>query len=181
MGWFGGKTSHEKAVIAVMTVQHNLFEKSTVRQSGDFPHVLKFELSDSRFRYYLFCFSTVVAACARHMKNPDAVLNDILQRAIINAAGEARQQFLGDESVTPQAIADRAGLYVQEYLHRWSAYVDIVGGNPSAATGIVVGMLRHAESTRPAAEDDAIRLWPLAVSIETQLEDMAGAFSDMAQ
>jgi len=180
LGWFGGKSTHKKEVEAALTVLCNLFEKTT---SGglDAPLVLKFGLRDSRFRYFVFCLSTVQMACARRMKNADAVLNDLLHTIVASAIGADSQEFFGG-SVDPQQAANKAAEYLQDYLHRWSAYVDIVeGGNAAAATGIVAGMLRHTESANPPTQEDTHRLWPLATWIEARLEPMAGAFTDMAR
>lgn len=178
MGWFG-KSKHKKQVDAAFRVFMNLFEK-TIDGSSDAPRVLSSQLRDSRYRYLLFCLSTVQVACARHMENPDAILNDLLHIAVSGAVGVDPQQFFGGP-VDPQQAANKAGEHLQDYLHRWSAYVDITkGGNAAAATGIVAGMLRHTESDDPPTQQDADRLWPLAVWIEQSLAAMAGAFTDMA-
>jgi hypothetical protein len=143
---------------------------------------MKFDLRDSRFRYFVFCISTVQMACARRMKNPDAVLNDLLHVAVGGAIGVDPQGFFGGPVDDPQQAANSAGEYLEEYLHRWSAYVDIVGGgNAAAATGIVAGMLRHAESANPPTQEDTRRLWPLAAWIEGSLEAMTDAFTDMVR
>jgi hypothetical protein len=178
--WFGGKSTHKKEVDAAFKILGNLFEKTTEGKS-DAPIVLKFDLRDSRFRYFVFCLSTVQTACASRMKNPDAVLNDLLHTVVAGAIGMDTQQFFGG-SVDPQQAANMAGEYLQNYLHRWSAYVDIVNsGNAAAATGIVAGMLRHTESASPPSQEDAQRLLQLATWIEKRLGAMAGAFTDMVR
>lgn len=180
LGLFGGKSSHKKEVDAAFKVLGNLFEKTT-EGGSDAPLVLKFDLRDSRFRYFVFCLSTVQMACARRMKNPDAVLNDLLHTVVAGAIGANPQHFFSGP-VDPQQAANKAGEHLQDYLHRWSAYVDIVnGGNTAAATGIVAGMLRHTESERPPTQEDTRRLWPLATWIEKRLEAMGGAFTNMAR
>ena len=180
MGWFSGKPTHRKEVDAAFKVLGNLFEKTTGGGS-DAPLVLTFERRDSRFRYFVFCLSTVQMACARRMKNPDAVLNDLLHTVISGAVGVDPQLFFGGP-VDPQQAATKGGECLQEYLHRWSAYVDIVGGgNAGAATGIVAGMLRDTESPNSPTQEDARRLWPLATWIEERLDAMEGAFADMSR
>lgn len=181
MGWFGGKSTHKKEVEAALTVLCNLFEKTT-RGGLDAPLVLKFDLPDSRLRYFVFCLSAIQMACARQMKNPDAVLNDLAHRVVALAIDAEPQQYLGGSPDDPQQVATKAGALLQEYLHRWSAYVDIIdGGNAAAATGIVAGMLRHTESDNPPTQEDVGRIWPLASWIEARLQPMAGAFTDMAR
>jgi hypothetical protein len=115
------------------------------------------------------------------MENPDAVLNDVLHTVVAGAVGTDPQHFFSGP-VDPQQAANKAGEYLQNYLHRWSTYVDIVkGGNAAAATGIVAGMLRHTESENPPTQEDARRLWPLATWIEERLKAMGGAFINMAR
>jgi hypothetical protein len=180
LAWFGGKSAHKKEVDAAFKVLGNLFEKTT-EGGSDAPLVLKFALRDSRFRYFIFCLSTVQMACARRMGNPDAVLNDLLHTMVIGAISVDPQQFFGGP-VDPQQAANKGGEYLQDYLHRWSAYVDIVkGGNTAAATGIVGGMLRHTESDSAPTQEDSRRLWDLAIWIEERLEAMGDAFTKMAR
>lgn len=96
--------------------------------------------------------------------------------------GSADAQFFFGGPVDPQQAANSAGKYLQDYLHRWSAYVDIIkGGNLLAGTSIVAGMLRDTESDIPPTQEDTRRLWQLATWIEARLEAMAGAFSSMAR
>lgn len=178
MGWFGGQSSHKKEVDAAFHVLLKLFE-TTTEGGSDAPLVLKFDLPDSRFRYIVFCLSTVVTACARRFKNPDAMLNELLHMVVASANGMPQLFFGG--VVDPQKAANKAAEYVHDYLHRWSAYVETVGSsNAAAATNIVAGMLRHTESENPATQEDARRLWPLASWIEKGLVAMAGAFTKMA-
>src|SRR5205814_4818184 len=68
--------THEKQVAAVTRIVAKLFERTLYPVRGDAPQVLQFEVPDSRYRYLIFCFSTVHTVCARRMKNPDAVLNE---------------------------------------------------------------------------------------------------------
>jgi len=179
LGWFG-KSNHEKDVDAAFRVLWNLYETTTAGKAGA-PLVLSFELRDSRFRYLVFCLSTVQMACAQHMKNPDAVLNDLLHTVVTGAIGADPQQFFGGP-LDPQQAANRAAQDLQDYLHRWSAYIDIAkGGNVTAATGVVAGMLRYSESEDPPTQEHTRQLWELAVWIEGSLGAMSAAFRNMAR
>jgi hypothetical protein len=182
VSWFGGKSDHKKQVDAGIMVLGNLYEKTTDGGS-DAPLVLRFEMADSRFRYLVFCLGTFQMACARRMKSPDSVLNELLRSVVIGAVGDAEQQqlFFGGPT-DPQHAANLGAQYVQEFLNQWSAYVDIAeGGNANAATSLIAGMLRSTESAAPASAADGHRLWPLAEWIEDRLDAMGGAFSNMSK
>jgi hypothetical protein len=180
MGWFGGKSSHKREVGAAYRVVHNLFDATTEGKSRA-PLVLRFELPDSRFRYLVFCLTTAQAGCAHRMKNPDAILNELFHVIVLGCLNVDPAFYFGGP-ILPQQAANQGGQYLQDYLERWSAWVDIVqGSNPSAATSIVAGMLRSTESSRVPTDGDARRLWPLATWIEGSLEPMAEAFTDMAR
>ena len=56
MGWFSSKPTQEKYVEAAVTVASNLY-LHTIPEADDAPAELKFSLSDSRYRYLLFCLS----------------------------------------------------------------------------------------------------------------------------
>ncbi len=178
MGWFGRKSDHEKQVRAFVTVMGNFFEK-TLEGGVGAPLVLKLALPDSKLRYAMFSLGTTQVACACHLNKPDAILNDVLQTMVAGAVQPGTPFSLPGRS-DPQDVANRAGSYLADYLHRWSSYVDIAtGSNAGAATSIVCGMLRHAESDAPPDSTDAKRLWPLATWIEGQLPIMRGAFKGL--
>lgn len=70
--------------------------------------------------------------------------------------------------------------YLGDFLHRWSAYIDIAkGGNAQAATGLVASMLRGIESDTPARADDGPRLWPLALWVEGRIDEIWKAFIEL--
>lgn len=170
MGWFTGKATHRRQVDSALTVVGNLFEKTT-DGGADAPLVLSLGLPDSRYRYLMFCLSTMQTACAQRMKNPDAVLNECLQ-ALVKFALSHPAKFIGASTGPQKAANDGAGL-VQDYLHRWSSYVDVFhGGNTEAATMLVCSMLRSTEAAVPGREGDAQRLLPLACWIEARLPAM---------
>lgn len=180
MAWFGGKTTQKKQIDATFKVLGNLFEKTT-EGGADAPLVLRFDLPDSRFRYFVFCLSTVQMACARKMIDPDSVLNELMHTVIAGTVTTDAQYFFGGP-VNPQSAANQGAAYLQDYLARWSAYVDIAsGGNYIAGTSLVCSMLRSTESTQPPSDGDAQRLWPLASWIQKQLNAMGNAFESMAK
>ena len=96
---------------------------------------------------------------------------------ITYAATEGVQELFGGR-VDTQEAANQGAMYLQDLLHRWSAYVDIVkGGNRQSGTTIVCSMLRSTESNDPAGQTDGQRLWPLALWIENTLIAMRNEFS----
>lgn len=173
MGLFG-KSKHEKQVEGLIRVMTNLYDRTT-SNTGYAPAVLAFRRPDARYRYMLFCLSTAHAACARAMRNPDAVVNDVGHRVVAFALDDPSTYFGGPTQ--PQQAATEGGNLLQEYLSRWSSYIDIAGGgNPSAATGLIGGMLHDAESAGAPTDADVKRLWPLAIWIELNLENMRHGF-----
>jgi hypothetical protein len=72
---------HEVAVQAVIAILATLYQHTT-QGGADAPQVLRFEVSDSELRYALFCLSAVHVACAPHMTNVDAVLNDLARTVL---------------------------------------------------------------------------------------------------
>ncbi len=177
--WFRREPTHEKQLTSAATIYENVSAKlGGTHPDQSAPTVLQLGLPDSHLRLAIFSLSVVQLACARHMTNPDAILNEMLH-AIMHRIMENPSHFLGG-SVEPQAAVNRAASYLEDYLHRWSSYVDIVeGGNKSAASGIVLGMLRSIESSEPPTGETAPRLEPLAYWIEGNLSIISGAFVDL--
>ena len=164
MGWFSRKPSHQKQVAAMTRIIVNTFEKvitpDRLAQSG-----LQFQLPDSRFRFLMFCVASVHAVCARHMTNPDAILNECGPNLIRGALSDPASFF--DGPVKAQETAILGMNCIGDFLERWSAYIDIAkGGNTPVATGIVITMLRETETQAPAGDGDAARLTKLARWIE---------------
>ncbi len=174
MGLFG-KSKHEKQVEGLARVMVNLYLMTTEGRHGA-PVVLSFQRRDAHYRHLMFCLSTAHVACAHVMGNADAVLNDVLQRAVVFALTEQQTLFFGGV-MQPQQAANEGAALLQEYLHHWSAYVDIVQGNNRAdATRLVCSMLADVEGLEALTETDAGRLWPLASWIEEHLATMRRGF-----
>ena len=174
--------THEKQVAAVTRIVAKLFERTLYPVRGDAPQVLQFEVPDSRYRYLIFCFSTVHTVCARRMKNPDAVLNECQYKLLGGAITyEGTDGFFFKEPIRdPQKVANEGSEYLDDFNHRWSAYVDIVkGGNRQPATSLVVSMLHTTESDAPARSGDAPRLWPLACWVEGRFDEIWKAFIEL--
>jgi hypothetical protein len=177
MGFFG-KPSHAKSIDAIFQVLWNLFEKTSEGKIPNLP-TPHFQLPDSQFRYLMFSATMAYAACCAQTKNPDAVLNDLMQRLVTASIELDSLRFFGGP-VEPQDAANRAGKYIQDYLHQWSTQIEIrKAGNATGAMGIVAGMIRQTESTVPPTQEDSDRLFKLAHWIVGSMHGMAGAFSDL--
>jgi hypothetical protein len=177
MGWFG-KSRHEKQVEAALKVWGNLFEKTT-RGGADAPPVLNFRRPDSRYRYAMFSLSTIQVACAPYMGNPDAVLNELSQNIVQLAVyGKGKEQLIED-GVSPQMTANLGSELLGDFLHQWSAWLDVAPTNREAGINIVAGMLLSTETSEPATDADALRLRPLAEWIVDRVRDMGEAFAEM--
>jgi hypothetical protein len=173
MGWFG-KSKHERQADGLVRVLGNLYTMTNEGRHGA-PVVLVFQRHDARFQHLMFCLCTAHVACARLIGNPDAVLNDVIHRAVEFALSD-QQTFFGG-AVQPQQAANDGAARLQEYMHRWSAYVDMIQGpNRAAATGLVCGMMADVEGRDTLTDRDARRLLPLATWIEDQLDTMRIGF-----
>jgi len=158
MGWFSRKPSQQRAAELLINLAGDLYER--IVGPPDKVPFLKFGRSDSRYRCLMFCLSTVHAVCARKMGNCDAVLNEAFQSLFAYSLSEPGVFFGGP--VDAQVAANNGGQYLQDYLHRWSCYIEIEsGGNTIAALNIVMTMLRDIESAAPPSEEDAQRLRPV--------------------
>ena len=172
MGLFG--KSQREQVVTLATILGNIYER-TAGGSVDAPNVLRFRMPDSRYRYLVFCFATAHYACAARMKHPDAVLNETLGLVITSALADMDTFFGG--RVNPQEAATQGAALLNDFLHRWSTYLEIAkGGNTSAATSLVAMMLLDTESLAPAEMDDGARLWPLASWIESKIPGIRSGF-----
>lgn len=178
MGLFGRKPSHAKQVEATWTVFGNLMAV-TVEERAGAPEGLDFKRPDSVFRYAVFCLSATHAACEYKMSNPDAVLNESLS-LLVQAVVGSPDDFLSGQMTSSQEIANRAAALLQDFLQRWSAWMEIAKGKNSPADhSLVIAMIYETESPDPISDGDGERLCPLAIWIESRLGAMSGAFGDM--
>lgn len=177
-----GNSNHQKQVAAMTKIAVNLYEQTYAVPALRGTTPLRFELLDSRFRYLIFCLSIVHSVCAPRMKNPDAVLNACAQALISNALDVEDADGIFDRPVSDrQRVANDGMGYLEDFLHRWSAYIDVARArNRQAATGLVASMLRTTESDAPSDSTDGPRLWPLALAFEDRFKDIAGAFNSLS-
>jgi hypothetical protein len=180
MGLFSRKPSHRAQCLAMMRIAARLNER-ILAPNADAPAVLRLSRPDSRFRYLMFCLSTVQTVCARRMSNPEAVLNEVARNAITAWVSdpEIRDAAFGGPVSLQQAGSDGIAC-LQDCLNRWPAYLDLRnGGNAHAATGFVCVILFDIESAGSARPADGERLWPLAWWVEQQFNAIDGAFVEL--
>jgi hypothetical protein len=179
MSWFSRKPTQQKQVEAAITVASNLY-LHTMPEAEDAPVPLQFSLPDSRYRYIIFCFSAMVTACAREMKNSDAVVNECLQFLVTWTTTDSAQEFFGG-TVNPQDAANNGATYLQGFLNRWSRYVELENeGRNAEIIDLICSMIHSTESNSPSGAADTERLGELALQIDCRLPTMRGAFKELA-
>src|SRR5438093_1186842 len=103
MSWFNRKPTQQKHVEAAITVASNLY-LHTIPGVDDAPAQLQFSLPDSRFRYMIFCLSTVVAAALAYDQKkriePEVLIKGCLH-FLSWIATESTQEYF-DDSASPQ-------------------------------------------------------------------------------
>ena len=198
MARWWGETEHQRQKEAVTQIAANIYERTCDmgsipakhhaeeaerRRVARSPTVLKSELPDSRFRYMLFCLSTVLAVCAHRMKYPDAVFNECTQNAVEFAKDSkvADGFFIGP--VDRQKSANEGWATVRSFLDRWNQWIDVEKSDAQAAMRLVCSMIHDTESSSAATEDDIRRLWPLACWIVSMFSGgtMEKAFMNLAR
>jgi hypothetical protein len=180
MSWFKRKPTQQKQVEAAIKVGSNLYEH-TVPEAEDALVTLQFGLSDSRYRYLMFCFAAMTRACGRAMTDCDAVVNDYLRFLVIWTSVENAQEFFGGP-VDPQDAATGGGAYLQDFLNQWSTWFELQkAGKDLEALDLICAMIRSTESNAAAGKTDMQRLGTLAVQIDSFLPTMHEAFLELVK
>jgi|ERR1017187_209498 hypothetical protein len=179
MSWFSREPTQQKQVEAAITVASNLY-LHTIPGADDAPVPLQFSLPDSRYRYLIFCLSTMATACAREMKNPDEVVNECLHFLLTWTTKENMQEFFGGP-INVQDVANNGAVYLQEFLSNWSRYVELEKeGKNAEIIDLICSMIHTTESNVPTGKTEVQRLGELALQIDCQLPTMRGAFIELA-
>lgn len=170
-------TAQEKEIDAIHRITLNLWGKTAdqdvaLRELGDAPPVLEFQLPDSRFRHLIFCLSAVLTRCAQRMKDPDATFNECASKLIHAAIALAGSDSFLAAPVDPKKTTDEGTARLKDLLDRWSAWIEIEQrGGAEDAISLVCSMMHEAESETPTTEDDRARLWPLACWVVGQMDE----------
>lgn len=182
MSWFTRKPTQQKYIEAAVTVASNLF-LNTIPGAEDAPAPLQFGLTDSRYRYMLFCLSAVaIAALAYDEKKdiqPQALMEGCLQFARWIASEHAQDYF--DDPTSSQDSINNTKAYLQELLKSWSPWPELEKqGKHAESIELISRMIRATESHLPADTADMQRLGSLALSIGCRLPTMSGALIELA-
>ena len=165
MAWFSRRSTHEKDLKALINLTRQLYEKLTPQ--------MKFERPYARFRFFAFCLSAVQCCCASLMKsNPDAALNEAAYM-MVSLALKERSTYIRT-TASDQEVATQGAAYLQDFLHRWSAFLEMAPG--AAGMNVIATMLREAESSSLPTEADMPRLSKLALDIVQMFQPMRAAF-----
>ena len=181
MGWFSRKPTPQKQVEAAVTVATNLY-LTTIPGAEAAPVPLQFSLPDSRYRYLIFCLSTIVSAILAYDEKkdfqPDVFFNGCLHFATWAATEHAQEYFSGPSN--PQDAANKANIYFMEFLKQWSQWPELEkDGKNAEITDLICSMIHKTESNMPAGKMDMQRLGKLALQIDCQMPTMRSAFIEL--
>jgi hypothetical protein len=183
MSWFSRKPTQQKYVDAAIKVATNLY-LHTIPDAEDAPAPLQFDLTDSRYRYMIFCLSTVIMAALAYDEKkqiqPEALIKGCLQ-LVIGAAAEHFAQEYFDDPARSQDCIDEADAYLTEFLKHWSRWPELEKeGRNAEIIDLISSMIHTTESNLPADKSDMQRLNELALWIDCRLPTMRGAFVELA-
>ncbi|PYI94729.1 MAG: hypothetical protein DME97_00145 [Verrucomicrobia bacterium] len=183
MNWFRSKPTQQKYVEAAITVASNLY-LHTIPAADDPRARLEFSLPDSRYRYLLFCLSTVLSAALAYDEKkdiqPETITNESLDFLRLFATEHANEYF--DDPNDAHNFIRRTNEYFGEFLRQWSLWPELEkAGKNKQVNDLICIMLRTTESDLPAEASDMRRLSELALEIDCRLPTMRGALIELAK
>jgi hypothetical protein len=180
MSWFSRKPTQQKYVEAAINVASNLY-LHTIPGADDAPAPLQFNLPDSRFRYMIFCLSTVVTAAIAYDEKKHIQPEALIKGCLHFAANEKTLQQYFDDAASSHLSIDTAIAYFEDFLKCWSRWPELEKeGRDAEVLEIISSMIRTTESNLPAETSDIQRLSKLALQIDFRLPTMRGAFIELA-
>jgi hypothetical protein len=177
MAWFRSDKS-TKYTEALLKVSVNLFEVGTYDGRADHaPLVLKFERPDSKLRYMAFCLGTVYyfAVQQETLSTMDVALRNGWAHFGTMAMSPNGAQAFFNGPVDRAAAVKECGTEVMNTINSWKGYSSHFVARKAngesmdrdaRSARVVCAMLRRVESPAVLAEDDVLRLTPLARWIE---------------
>lgn len=183
MAWFKRKPPQARYAKAVVQVAFNLY-LYTLPGSKDAPAQLVFKLPDSRFRYLLFCISTVVMAVWFYDEDNEVEWRPLLGgclKAITWLVTERREEFFEPGFAPEDVNGPNVQAYLRDILNHWEAWPDLRKAGDSVGIWELISRLIHtAESLEEADKADLDRLSPLALEIDCRMATMRGAALELA-
>lgn len=183
MNWFRRKPTQQKYVEAAITVASNLYLHTIPAADGP-PARLQFTLPDSRYRYLLFCLSTVLSVALAYDEKkdiqPETITSGSLDFLRLFASEHPDEYF--DDPKDAQNYISRTNDYFGEFLRQWSLWPGLENaGKNNEINDLISLMLRSTESGAPADATDMRRLSELALEIDCRLPAMRGALIELAE
>ncbi len=182
MNWFRRKPTQQKYIEAAITVASNLY-LHTISAPDDASVRLQFTLPDSRYRYLMFCLSTVITAALAYDENkdiePPTLISGCLHFLSLFASEHPHEYF--DDPTDAQTSITRTNEYFGEFLQQWSRWPELEKAGKNAEINDLISlMLYTTESNAPAKATDMRRLGELALEIDCRLPAMRGALVELA-
>lgn len=167
---------------AAIKVASNLY-LHTVARAKDAPATLHFTLPDSRYRYMIFCLSSVATSALAFDENkeidPEALIKGCLYFAALTATQFPQEYF--DDPANARKAAERAEEYLEEFLKHWARWPALQKeGRNGEIVDLISSMIHSAESNQPISQADNQRLGPLALEIDCGLLTMREALVELA-
>jgi hypothetical protein len=182
MGSFTYTPPQQKHVEAAIKVATNLY-LHTIPGAEDAPAPLQFDLADSRFRYMIFCLSTVITVALAYDEKKQIQAQELINGCLHLVTGSAAEHFAQeyfDDPASSQDSIDGAATCLLEFLKHWSRWPDLEKeGRSAEIIELISSMIHTTESSSLVTESDKGRLGPLALQIDCWLPTMRGAFTEL--
>ena len=183
MSWFSRKPTQEKYIEATATVASNLYLQ-TIPGAAEAPSALQFNYPDSRYRYLLFCLSSVVTTALAYDEKKQIQPETLIDGCLHFAGWTARQnpQEYFDDPEHAQSYADHDRLYFEEFIKHWALWPALEKeGRNTEIIDLITSIIHTTESDEPINQSDKKRLGPLALQIDCQLPTMRSALVELAK
>jgi hypothetical protein len=182
MGWFTRKPTQQQYITSVIEVATNLY-LNTIKGENGVSTNFQFELDDSRYRYLVFCCSTVLTTVLvydeRKNIQPEVIYSGCIQ--FLKWAGNEYPNDYFDTDNHEEYIENVQSVF-QQFLKSWSKWPSLEQqGKNAEIVDLICTMIRFAESKECIDKDDVNRLGELAIEIDCRFPSMNSAFLELAK
>lgn len=183
MGWFTRNPSQRQYIDSVVKVATNLYINTLSGINGVTTN-FEFELFDSRFRYLIFCCTTVVTSVLAYDENkkvkPDELCNGCIQ--FLNWAGKEYSDEYFTQKENIQYLIDKTTNIFNDYLQEWSLWQELeLQMKNNEIVDLICKMIRAAESEKLINDSDIKRLKGLGLEIDCRMPSMQEAVKELAR